>query len=108
MAFKDFTLYHHIARPISLHSYPPIANAIQQMSLAFSIVTVGILTWLMHIAYTVLKGAPLGILLTVLLPLDVGAFLLGFLIYYKTTFRRDLKELKRNHAVKYLHSFKHD
>jgi hypothetical protein len=107
MAFKDFTLHHHIARPISLNSYPPIANIIQHISTTFSIITIVILTWLMYNAYTTLKGASLGLLLTVLLPLKVGIVLLGFFIYYKMTFKRELKELRRKHALKLEHSFKH-
>jgi hypothetical protein len=108
MAFKDFTLHHHIARPISLNSYPPIAGVIQNISIVFSIVTIGVLAWLMYNAYTTLKGASLGLLLTVLLPLKVGIILFGFFIYYKSTFKRDLKELKRKHALKYEHSFRHN
>jgi hypothetical protein len=61
----------------------------------------------MYDAYITLKGASLGLLLTVLLPLKVGIFLLGFFVYYKTTFKRELKELKRKHALKFEHSFRH-
>ncbi|MEM2873933.1 MAG: hypothetical protein QW063_00535 [Candidatus Nanoarchaeia archaeon] len=104
---RNFTLHHHIARPISLHYYKPIALVLQHLSLIWSVLFIGILGWLMYLAYTTLKGAPLSILLIVTLPLKVAIILFGFFIYYRTTFKRELSRLRERFKIKFEHSFKH-
>ena len=107
MATRNFTLHHHIARPISLHHHKPAADLFQNAGLVGSFAFTGVLIYLLWLAATSLKGAPLSVLLAVILPLKVAIILLGFFIYYRTTFRRNLDYLRRKFTPKIEHAFKH-
>jgi|GEM_PF-4115736 len=104
---KSFTLHHHIARPISLHHHKPAADLFQHFSLIGAIAFVIVLAWLLHLAYTTLEGAPLALLIAVLIPLKAAVIILGFLLFYRITFKRELNYLLKKYTPRLEHAFKH-
>src|SRR3990172_19803 len=100
---RDFTLHHTVSRPISVHFHGPVAKVLQHTGLIGSAAFTGVTASLMYLAYTVLIGASLGILLAVILPLKAAILLLGFFVYYKRTFKRELRVLEKKYHPKWLH-----
>lgn len=106
-AMGNLIFHHHIAKPISLHSHPQVAKATQVVLLVLSIIPIALLVLLVYVMHFVLKGSPSKVLLAVALPAIVAAILLGFFIYYRKTFYRELASLKRKFKLKLEHGFRH-
>jgi len=104
---EDYTLHHRIARPVSVHHHKPTATALQNLSLLGSVTFMIILSGLLYLAYNTLKGAPLQILLAVILPIKAAIIILAFLLYYKSTYRRELLDLEKRFKFRLEHGFKH-
>ena len=108
MAF-DFTLHHHVARPISVHYHRPIARTIHFAVMAAAIGFLIVKIWLFRLAYEGLVGSPLLAEASFLLvPFFAGVILIVALtIYGEKAFYRELTYLERKYRPQWLHSFKH-
>jgi len=101
------SLNHQIVRPISVHSYAPVAKLIQHLTTIVTIIFLWILASLVYLAYKNLLGAPASITAIIIVPIIAGIILFVFFIHYKSTFYRELSYLKRKFKLKIVHTFRH-
>jgi hypothetical protein len=110
---KEFTLYHHIARPISVHYHKPIARAIHFLVIFAGIVFLLIMAWLYWLATRDILSFSIGrkfvpSVYLLLIPFCIGLVLLILLIYYNEKFFfRELGYLQRKYKLKLEHAFKY-
>ena len=111
---KDFTLHHHIARPISVHYHRPIARSIHLMVIAVAAVFLAIKLYLYWLATKDIVSFSVGqkfIPAThlILIPFFAGMVFLILLTFYgEKFFYRELGYLQRKYRLKFVHTFKHE
>jgi len=106
---KNFTLHHHVAKPISVHFHRPIARSIHLIIIAVAILFLSIKLWLFLTSYEYLAGLPLERLdILLLIPFFAGvALMITLTIYGEKAFYRDLPYLERKYKLNFVHAFKH-
>ncbi len=106
---KDFTLHHHVARPISVHYHRPVARSIHLTIIAVAISFLLIKLWFFLKTYSFLVGSPLEKLdLLLLIPFLSGVVLIiGLTIFSEKAFYRELPYLQKKYKLKFEHAFKH-
>jgi hypothetical protein len=102
-----FTLHHRIARPVSVHHHKPTAALLQHLGTISSLIFMGVLAWLIYLAYTTLAGAPFSVLLLIIAPIKAAIIVLAFFLYYKGTFKRELHMLEARFRPKLAHGYRH-
>jgi hypothetical protein len=105
----DFTLHHHVARPISVHYHRPVARSIHLIVIIAAITFLSFKLWLFWIAYRDIAGTvfarPASLLL---IPFVAGVFLIVALtIYGEKAFYRSIEYLQKKYVLKFEHAFKH-
>lgn len=106
----NFTLHHHIARPISVHYHRPVARSIHLIVIAAAIAFLSVKLWLFWIAYRDIAGSPFARPASLLLiPFIAGVFLIVALTAYgEKAFYRELTYLQKKYKLNFVHAFKHN
>ena len=111
---KDFTLHHHIARPISVHYHRPVARSIHLAVIAAALVFLAIKLYLYWLATRDIVSFNIGQKFVpaahlILIPFFAGIVLLVLLTFYSEKFfYRELGYLQRKYRLKFVHAYKHD
>lgn len=111
---KDFTLHHHIARPISVHYHRPIARAIYITVIIAAVTFLIIKLYLYWLATRDIVSFSIGQKFVpaahlILIPFIAGVFLIVILtVYGEKAFYRELSYLQRKYKLTFVHAFKHD
>jgi hypothetical protein len=105
----NFTLHHHVARPISVHYHRPIARSIHLIIITVAVIFLAVKLWLFWLTYHFLTGSQLERLdVLLLIPFLAGvALIIGLTIYGEKVFYRELPYLQRKYAFKFEHAFRH-
>jgi len=109
----DFTLHHHIARPISVHYHRPVARSIHLTIIIAAVTFLIIKLYLYWLATKDIVSFPIGQKFIpaahlILIPFIAGVFLIVALtIYGEKAFYRSIEYLQKKYVLKFEHAFKH-